>query len=160
MWAEHTRCREGDRSLRTVRSPAAPAPSGLPEVAGRTRRLVGAHIAFSVLFATGAALRVMVALAYQPALLLQRDTYAYLLQASATTPSGLRPALYALLLKPFVATGELALVPVAQHVAGLATGLVVYATVLRLTGARLWAVLASAPVLLDGYQLIIEQYVL
>jgi hypothetical protein len=160
MWADHTRRREGDRSLRTVEGPAAPASSGMREVAGRARRLVGTHVAFSVVFATGAVLRVVVALAYQPALLLQRDTYAYLLQASATTPSGLRPALYALLLKPLVATGELALVPVAQHVAGLATGLVVYAMVLRLTGGRLGAVLASAPVLLDGYQLIIEQYVL
>lgn len=121
---------------------------------------VSGNLLFIVLLGAGAAMRVIVLAAYRPALMLQRDTYVYLVNAFSDRPSGWRPILYSLLLRPLLAVGDVAIVPVVQHLAGLAVALVLFLVLRRAGVGPNVAALGVAPVLLDGYQLIIEHYVL
>jgi len=130
------------------------------KVASGLLSAVTSNLLFMALFAAGAVVRVLVLSAYKPALLLQRDTYIYLAYAFADKPSGFRPILYSLLLRPLLAAGDLAIVPVVQHLAGLAISLMLFLALRRAGVGPNLAALGVAPVLLDGYQLIIEQYLL
>jgi 4-amino-4-deoxy-L-arabinose transferase-like glycosyltransferase len=111
-----------------------------------------------------AALRVLVLLAYRPALIFP-DSERYLQFAQHFinghwVPDTLRPSGYSILLIPVARSHVLALAPIVQHLIGLTEGAMVYAVLLRL-GARRWvAVLAAIPVLFDPLQLILEQYIL
>ncbi len=117
------------------------------------------HWLIAALLAAGAALRVITQLAYQPALL-YIDSFSYLTNLGPLRAGGSQPIGYVLLLRPLVALGGLAFVAAAQHLLGLAMGLGVYLLLVR-AGARRWvAGLAAAPVLLDAYQLQIEQNVM
>ena len=121
------------------------------------------HALFSVLFVTGLALRGLVLIAYQPALLLQRDAYVYLERAvgSAGGPGTFRPALYPLLfLRPLLRLDGLVLVAIAQHALGLVMALMLYRLVVRFAAPTPVAALGTAPLLLDGYQLDLEHHVL
>ena len=126
----------------------------------RGGELLRENILFTTLFVSGALLRTVVFFTYQPALLLQRDTIAFLMQALKGSASGLRPSLYPTLLKPVLALNNLALVPFIQHAMGMAIALLLYVLLRRLGASVTLAALGTAPILLDGYQLIIEQYVL
>ncbi|HSK96396.1 MAG TPA: glycosyltransferase family 2 protein [Euzebyales bacterium] len=128
------------------------------ETAPRSRG-IAAHWLFGLLFVAGVVLRIVTFRAYQPALL-YIDSLSYLANADALDPTGARPIGYALFLRPFVALGDLRLIPVVQHLFGLGLAIGIYVLLLR-AGARRWvAALAAAPVLLDAYQLQIEQNVL
>lgn len=108
-------------------------------------------------------LRLVVVLAYRPAFLLQRDAYSYLKLAveSSFTPSTFRPPLYSILfLKPLLAFGSLMTVAVVQHAAALAVSVLLYLLLRRLGVGPVIAALGVAPLLLDGYQLDVEHYVL
>jgi hypothetical protein len=115
---------------------------------------------FEVLLLLGVALRVMTWLAYQPALL-YTDSYNYLNNIEPLNPQYLDPIGYALyVLKPLVPLGGIALVAAVQHVAGIGMALLLYRVASR-CGARRWlAALVTVPVLVDGYQLQIEQNIL
>ena len=128
----------------------------------RTRgaELLRLNALFATLFAAGTLLRAVVFFAYQPALLLQVDTLIYLSQARGGQVSGFRPFLYPAFLKPALRLGNLALVPFIQHALGLGIALLLYVLLKRLGAGPNLAALGTAPMLLDGYQLIIEQYVL
>ncbi|MDQ4057802.1 MAG: phospholipid carrier-dependent glycosyltransferase, partial [Actinomycetota bacterium] len=126
----------------------------------RVATLVKANPLFVSIFVAGVILRVMTSLAYQPALLLQRDAYAYLRYAFETSPAGFRPVFYSILIKPLLVFGELAVIPAVQHAVGLGIGMLLFALLRRLGVRPNLAALGAAPVLLDGYQLIIEQYIL
>ena len=118
------------------------------------------HRPFLVIWVLGLALRITVGLAYQPVLMFQRDTYGYLDMAATGSVSSSRPALYSILLKPAVWLGNLTVVPVVQHLMGLVVGTLIY-LLLRRLGVGVWlASLGAAPVLLDAYQLDLEQYLL
>jgi hypothetical protein len=66
---------------------------------------------------------------------------------------------YSVLIIPALIMNDLWLIPLVQHLAGLATAVLSYAVLLRL-GARRWlAALATVPVLFDPLQLVGEQYV-
>jgi hypothetical protein len=124
------------------------------------RALVRTNWLFSPLLLAGLALRVITWLAYQPALL-YNDAYNYLANIGPLNPQYLDPIGYPLfVLRPLVPLGGIALVSAVQHVAGLGMALLLYRIALR-CGARRWlAALVTAPVLLDGYQLQIEQNIL
>lgn len=125
------------------------------------RRRVWAHAPFAVLAAAGITLRILVSLAYRPALLLQRDSYAYVNQALGGAPSGgFRPPLYATLLKPLLIGHNLLVVPILQHVAALGLALLLYLLLRRRGLGAVGAALGTAPLLLDPYQVDLEQYVL
>jgi hypothetical protein len=137
--------------VRRVRpAPAARACAGL----------IGRHRLFSCLLAVAAALRVVVAVSYRPALLFFGDSLSYLANASHLAPETIRPAGYPAFLRAVLVVHDLAIVPAVQHVLGLVTGGLVYALVRRLGRGPVAGSIAAAPVLFDAYELNIEQHVL
>jgi hypothetical protein len=107
------------------------------------------------LLVAGLALRVLAQLAYRPALL-YIDSPKYLVDGlQKYDPQG-----YRLLLAPLTWLGNLALVAGFQHLLGLAMAVALYATLLRRNAPRWAAALAVAPVLLDAYQLQMEQTIM
>ena len=122
------------------------------------------HWLFALVAACATALRAVVLLAYQPALIFPDSEryleYAWHFVNGHWSPDWLRTSGYSLLLIPAVLTRNLAVVAVVQHLLGLATAVLIYAALLHF-GARRWlAALATVPVLFDPLQLDIEQYVL
>jgi hypothetical protein len=122
------------------------------------------HWLFVLVAACATALRVVVLLAYQQALIFP-DSERYLQYAQGFLngqwiPDWLRTSGYSLLLMPAVLAHNLAVVAAVQHLLGLATAVLIYALLVHF-GARRWlAVLATVPVLFDPLQLDIEQYIL
>jgi Dolichyl-phosphate-mannose-protein mannosyltransferase len=147
---------------------ATPARASARRVASgfarRCRETLRRHWLFAVVAGCAAGLRVVVQLAYQPALIFPDSErylqYAHNFVTGSWSPDWLRTSGYSLLLIPAVLTHNLAAVAAAQHLLGLATAILVYAVLVHF-GARRWlAVLAAVPVLFDPLQLDIEQYVL
>jgi hypothetical protein len=126
----------------------------------RVSRLVAGHRFFAGLLAAAAVLRVVVQLAYRPALFFYGDSFAYLANAAQLQPESIRPAGYPAFLRVVLWIHDLAVVPAVQHVIGLLTGTLVYALVRRLGIGSVGACIAAAPVLFDAYQLNIEQHIL
>lgn len=118
------------------------------------------HALFLLVLAGGVVLRVLAQLAYEPAILYY-DSFRYLGNLEALYPANLNPIGYELLLlKPLLAIGNLALVTAVQHLAVLTAAVICYILLLR-HGVRRWiAALATAPMLLDAYQVQIEQNIL
>jgi hypothetical protein len=145
-----------DGSAAAGRSAAA-AGRGL---AGVLRR----HWIFAGLVVLAAALRGVVLVAYHPALIFP-DSVRYLQYAHNFTtghwsPDALRQSGYSVAIIPVMLLHAPWLIPLAQHLAGLATAGLVYAVLIR-SGARPWlAAVAALPVLFDPLQLVLEQYVL
>ncbi|HEX3752861.1 MAG TPA: phospholipid carrier-dependent glycosyltransferase, partial [Streptosporangiaceae bacterium] len=107
------------------------------------------------LLVAGLALRVLAQLAYRPALL-YIDSPKYLVDGlQKYDPQG-----YRVLLAPLTWLGNLALVAGFQHLLGLAMAVALYATLLRRNAPHWAAALAVAPVLLDAYQLQMEQTIM
>lgn len=139
---------------------------------GASAGWLGRHWLFLLLLAAGVTLRAVTLLAYRPALF-SPDSRLYLFAAAELEPTITRPFGYGLFLRllPFdlgpLELGPLgtlhlgyAVIPLAQHLLGVAMAVLLYATLVHL-GVPGWiSALATAPVLLDAYQLNIEQYVL
>jgi hypothetical protein len=118
-------------------------------------RLLRQHWLVAALLAAGLVLRVLAVVAYQPALIYV-DTLKYLYGASP----GSDPLGYMIILRAILAVGNLTTVVIVQHLVGLAMGVALYA-VLQRRGLNRWlAALAVAPVLLDAYQVQIEQMIM
>jgi hypothetical protein len=124
------------------------APTGL---AAALRR----NWLFACFLAAGLVLRILTQLAYRPALL-YIDSVKYLFGAYP----GNDPPGYQLMLKIFLGVGTLPVVAVAQHLLGLAMAVALYLILRRRGVARWLAALATAPILLDAYQLQIEQSIM
>ena len=108
-----------------------------------------------MLLLAGLVLRVLAEIAYRPALL-YIDSLKYLYGAwPGNDPMG-----YNVVLKGLLLAGNLASVAAVQHLLGLAMGLTLYVVLSRRGVPRWLAALAAAPVLLDGYQLQIEQTIM
>ncbi len=118
------------------------------------------HRLFAVTALVSVLPRVIAALGFSPALLIQ-DSFSYMAEADRLTPlSQLRPAGYPLLLwvlKPF---HSLLLVTTLQHLMGIALAAIVYG-VLRSRGLPAWgATLAAAPTLFDSREIWMESSIL
>jgi hypothetical protein len=109
---------------------------------------------FLLVLTAGLALRLLAETAYRPALL-YIDSVKYLDGSVATAPQG-----YQALLRVLEPAGGLALVAAVQHVFGLTMAVALYAVLLRRGAPRWAATLAAAPVLLDAYQLQLEQTIM
>ena len=132
--------------------------TGASETARRPAQLaatVRRHWLFSVLLAAGLVMRVLAQVAYLPALIYV-DTLKYLYGASP----GSEPLGYTAILRVILTVGNLATVAGIQHLLGLAMAVVLYAVLLRRGVPRWLAALAAAPVLLDAYQLQMEQMIM
>jgi hypothetical protein len=112
------------------------------------------HWLATALLAAGLVLRVLALVADRPALLFV-DSVRYLYNAYGMDPLGYSGVLRALL---FVANFDT--VAVVQHLLGLGMAVVIYLLLLRRGVSRWLAALAIAPVLLDAYQLQIEQMIM
>jgi hypothetical protein len=159
MTGPHLATRAGAVISRRRHTPSG-EPGSPPGTAGsswgtRAARLLGRHWLLVVLLAAGLALRIAAQIAYQPALIYV-DTLKYLYGASP----GADPLGYTLVLRTILVFGNLSLVALVQHVLGLAVAVALYAVLLR-RGANRWlAAVAVAPVLLDAYQVQIEQNIM
>jgi hypothetical protein len=117
--------------------------------------LVQQHWLLSLLLVAGFVLRVLAQLAYRPALLYV-DSVKYLYNAwPGTDPVG-----YKIPLKVILLFGNIQTVAAVQHLLGLAMAFCIYAILLRRGVPRWLAALAAAPILLDAYQLQIEQTIM
>jgi 4-amino-4-deoxy-L-arabinose transferase-like glycosyltransferase len=137
--------------------------SGLAASAGRAREWLRA-VPTAVWIVLGGAVVLRLALwyAYSPAIVVNHDTAAYVEMARAELfADPARTTGYSVFLRGLHAIwGDLDLVIAVQHLIGIATALILYATVRRL-GAPLWAALASAAaILLSLDQVAIEHTVL
>jgi hypothetical protein len=113
--------------------------------------------------AAGVVLRILVEIAYWPALFYS-DSWEYIQLAyskSIVAFSGSRPSGYPLLIHLLSLPGRnLATITIVQHLAGLATGVIAYALLKRL-GIRTWlAVVVAAVILLDSYAIALEQHIM
>ena len=102
--------------------------------------------------------------AYYPALIFPDSVrylqYAHNFTAGHWSADALRQSGYSVLIIPVMLLHALWIIPLAQHLVGLATAVLVYAVLVRF-GIRTWlAAVACVPVLFDPLQLVLEQYVL
>ena len=130
-------------------------PGRLAGLARRSPALGREHWLLIVLLAAGLVLRAAAQIAYRPALF-YIDSMKYLFGAYP----GNDPPGYQILIKPVLDIADPSLIAALQHVVGLAMAVLLYAVLLRRGVPRWLAALATAPVLLDGYQLQIEQTIM
>jgi hypothetical protein len=126
---------------------------------GWTRR-IAAHWGILTILAIGVAVRAVGLIAAHPALVFWGDTYYYLDNSESLDTDSFHPAGYSAFLRLASVTDSLVAVPVLQHAMMLGIATATYALLLH-KGVRRWvAVLAVAPIALDGYQVIMGQFVL
>jgi hypothetical protein len=140
------------------------ASSGpLSRSASRLRALLREHWAIALVLGLAALVRAGAAIAYRPAIFFG-DSWAYLDLAYRGSPVSFapdRPSGYPLLIDLISVPGRsLLAITTLQHLAGLATGLLVYLLVLRLGLPRLVGALSAAVVLLDASPIALEQQIL
>jgi len=123
--------------------------------AGRAAAVLRQHWLATALVGAGLVLRVLAEIAYRPALL-YTDTPKYL----ANAWPGADPVGYKAPLKLILLFGNLDTVAAIQHLLGLAMAAAVYLLLHRRGVPRALAALAIAPVLLDAYQVQIEQTIM
>lgn len=92
--------------------------------------------------------------------MLQLDTYQYLDVAIGGEASGFRPPLYSLLLRGLLVFDNLIVVTIVQHLAAIAAATLLYILLRKLRVGSGLSALGVAPLLLDGYHLNIEHYIL
>jgi hypothetical protein len=113
------------------------------------------HWLLTLLLLAGLVLRILTQIAYRPALF-YIDTIKYLFGAYA----GNDPPGYTFFLKSLLKVGNLDMIAGLQHLLGLGMAVAIYLVLLRRGVPRWLSALATAPVLLDGYQLQIEQTIM
>ena len=127
------------------------------------RSLLRAHWPLLVVLAFAATVRAAVAIAYRPAIFFG-DSWAYLDLAYGGSPVAFapdRPSGYPILIDLLSIFGRsLGAITTAQHLAGLLTGVIVYALLVRLRVPRWLATAGAAVVLLDAYAIALEQQIL
>ncbi|MGP3955484.1 hypothetical protein ACTWPT_05760 [Nonomuraea sp. 3N208] len=124
-----------------------------PALSGRWACVARRHRWFLVVLALGTLLRALAMLGYRPALWFP-DSYTYIVTVFKPRPDLVRPAGYSMFIKLLEPFHSFAAVAVAQHLLGLATGVLIYRVARR--APRWAATLATVPVLLDAYQVELE----
>lgn len=129
----------------------------------RLLEAVRVHRLMAIVLLAAIMLRAAVWVAFGPALFFN-DSWAYIEAANAPGPVGFRvdrPSGYPLLLASLWAAGpSLGFTTAMQHIAGVATGLLAYVFLTRLSVSRWLAALASGVVLFDAYTLALEQHIM
>ncbi len=138
-------------------------PDGLKIDFGRLSGVMRAHWLLCGVIALALVLRVLVEVAYWPALFYS-DSWEYISLAFSkpiVAFSGDRPSGYPLLIHLLSLPGRsLATITIIQHLAGIATGITAY-VLLRRLGIRTWlAAGVAALLLLDSYAIALEQHVM
>ncbi|EIV93991.1 hypothetical protein [Frankia sp. QA3] len=141
------------------------APSASPTRARAAlagcRRGARRHVVFGVLLAVAVAARVLVLVAYPPALMYLGDSAAYLDQAWRDLwPGDWRPSGYPIFLRILDGPSHVTRIVVVQHLLTLAVAVALYAAALRAVRRPWLAALAAAPALLAPWVLDLGQFVL
>jgi len=119
------------------------------------------HAPLLVVVAVGGLVRLATMIAYRPAFEFVQDSFNYLYNADHLRPEVIRPIGYPVLLRLLsVADPHFRVVPIMQHLLGLAAGVLLYAVLRRLGAGRWLGAAGAAPLLLDGYQVAVEHFVL
>jgi hypothetical protein len=136
----------------TAGTPGIPGTVGWPRQAvSRLRALAVENKLFTWALAAGACLRLLTVLGYPGALWFAGDSYVYLGAALRPQPNLSKTTGYSFFLRALLPFHSLTLVTVVQHLMGLAVAVMIYALLRHYKVSRLWATVASLPVLLDGY---------
>jgi hypothetical protein len=115
---------------------------------------------FGTALAAGLCLRLLTALGFPPAIWFAGDSISYVTSALYHSPAISRVSGYSLLLIVLRPLHSFAVVTGVQHLMGLSIGVMIYA-LLRHRGLPRWGATAgSLPVLLDAYQVQLEQEML
>ncbi|HZX09002.1 MAG TPA: glycosyltransferase [Kribbella sp.] len=125
----------------------------------KARAAVRTHWLLAIFLAVGLVLRILATIAYTPAIIYV-DSVQYLSNMGKLSPDKLNPIGYDFVLGPLVWLGGLKLVVFIQHLTGLLLGVVIYALARKLTVYRWLSAVAAAPLLLDAYQVQIEQNIM
>ncbi|ABW11293.1 hypothetical protein Franean1_1855 [Parafrankia sp. EAN1pec] len=119
------------------------------------------HSVFGVFLLAGVVLRLVTTYAYRPVFEFNGDSYAYIRLTRLSEPDPMRPAGYPAFLRVLTETGaDLWVVPLVQHVLGILLATALYVLLLHRRVAPPIAALATAPILLDAYQIVIEHFVM
>ena len=145
------------------------SPPHVSTAAGRVRQLarydqlrglILANRLFALALAAGAVLRLVAVLGYPGALWFAGDSYVYLGAALRLRPDLSKSTGYSLFLKVLEPFHSLTLVTIVQHLMGLAIAVMMYALLRRARVPKLWAALATLPVLLNGFQVELEHMIM
>ena len=135
---------------------SSPGVSGFVRGAGSLFRR---HWLFAAFFFVAVVLRVIVTLAYRPALIFP-DSIDYLARANDLTPYAWHPMGYPFFLRLLRPIGDITAVAVTQHLLVLGDCVLLYVLLLRFGLKRWLAALGVTPLLFDAFQLNAEQWVL
>jgi len=117
------------------------------------------HRLFTVAVCVSVIPRIIAALGFKPALLIQ-DSFSYMQEGTHFNLGQLRPAGYPMLLRVLEPFHSLLLVTTLQHLMGIGLGAIIYG-VLRTRRLPAWgATLAAAPTLFDSRQIWLESSIL
>jgi hypothetical protein len=146
---------DGGRASRWTIGRKADRRRSFAALAASCLAVIRRHWLASALVAAGLALRVLVEMAYHPAIV-YIDSLKYLY---GRWP-GSDPVAYKIPLRMILAVGDLGTVTLIQHLLGLAIAVTIYVVMVRRGLPRWLGALAMAPVLLDGYQLQAEHMIM
>jgi hypothetical protein len=126
----------------------------------RLRELIERDPLFALALAAGAGLRLLAMLGYPGALWFAGDSYVYLGAALRLRPDLSKTTGYSLFLKVLEPFHSLTLVAGVQHLMGLGIAVMIYVLARRSRVPKLWATVATLPVLLDGFEIEDEHMVM
>lgn len=118
------------------------------------------HLPFALLLLLAVVPRAVALWGFRPVLMFFGDSQTYLITAQNGELTNARPYGYSTFLRLMSWTDHIWLVPLVQHVAILVLAIVIYVTLLRLKAPVWLAFIVPAPMLLDGYQVLIEHVAL
>lgn len=140
-----------------VAAPADAPPAPTPRSPAAALALT--HWPFVLLIGAAAAIRLVFWLQLKPGLMFA-DSWIYLNDTNPLTYLMYRPAGYVFVLLALGSERNLELVTALQHLAGLATGALVYLLCLRQGLSRWLAVIPAGLFLLNAFTVVLEQYLL
>jgi hypothetical protein len=117
------------------------------------RALIARDPLFATALTAGAVLRLVAMLGYPGALWFSGDSYVYVGAALRPRPDLSKTTGYSLFLRALLPFHSFTLVTGLQHLMGLAIAVMIYLLARRAGVAKLWAMLATLPVLLDGFEI-------
>jgi hypothetical protein len=129
-------------------------------LAWRLRGLIARHPLFAAALAAGAVVRLVAMLGYPGALWFAGDSYVYVGAALRPRPDLSKTTGYSLFLRALLPFHSFTLVTGLQHLMGLGIAVMIYLLARRVGVPKLWATVATLPVLLDGFEIEDEHMVM
>jgi hypothetical protein len=119
----------------------------------RLRELIARDPLFALALAAGAVLRLVAMLGYPGALWFSGDSYVYVGAALRPRPDLSKTTGYSFFLRALLPFHSFTLVTGLQHLMGLGIAVMIYLLARRAGVPKLWATVATLPVLLDGFEI-------